>query len=93
VFVVTPEDRTLAAALLSALGGADNVARVEPCALTRLRVELRDARAVDEFALEAAGASGVLRISESIMHIVMGESAPAMAAALDRERQELAATT
>jgi len=90
-FAVTPEHRTLAAALLSALGGADNVARVAPCALTRVRVELRDARAVDETALEAAGASGVLRISDSVMHVVVGEGAPATAAALNRARREPAA--
>jgi PTS system glucose-specific IIC component len=89
--VVTLEHRTLAAELLSALGGAANIARIEPCALTRLRVELRDARAVDETALAAAGASGVLRISDSVMHVVVGESAPATAAALDRARREPAA--
>ncbi len=88
---VMPEHRARAAALLSALGGADNIARVEPCALTRLRVELRDARAVDESALEAAGASGVLRISDSVMHVVVGEGADATAAALDREIREPAA--
>jgi glucose PTS system EIICB or EIICBA component len=87
-FTITPEDRTLAAALLPALGGADNIARVEPCALTRLRVELRDGRALDESALETAGASGVLRISDSVIHLVVGESAPAAAAALDRELRE-----
>jgi len=90
---VTPEHRALAAALLSALGGADNIARAEACALTRVRVELRDARAVDESALEAAGASGVLRISDSVMHVVVGESAPAAAAALDRELREPAVAT
>ena len=90
---VTAEHRRLAAALLSALGGADNIARVEPCALTRLRVELRDARAVSESAFESAGASGVLRISDSVMHIVVGESAPAAAAALHRELREPAGAT
>jgi glucose PTS system EIICB or EIICBA component len=90
---VTPEHRTLAAALLSALGGADNIARVEPCALTRLRVELRDARAVDESALERAGASGVLRVSDSVLHVIVGERASAAAAALDRELREPAAAT
>jgi PTS system glucose-specific IIC component len=79
---VTPEHQRLAVALLSALGGADNLARVEPRALTRLRVELRDAGAVDDSALEAAGASGVLRVSDSVIHVVVGESAPAMAVAL-----------
>jgi PTS system glucose-specific IIC component len=92
-FAVTPEHRALASALLPALGGADNIVRVEPCALTRLRVELRDARSVDESALEAAGASGVLRISDSIVHLVVGESAPAAAAAFDRELREPAAVT
>ncbi len=81
---VTPEHRTRAAALLSALGGAGNVARVEPCALTRLRVELRNGRAVEESALEEAGASGVLRISESVLQIVVGEGAAEIAAALGR---------
>ncbi|MGH7519429.1 MAG: PTS transporter subunit EIIB, partial [Gemmatimonadales bacterium] len=88
---VTPEHRTRAAALLAALGGADNITCVEVCALTRLRVELRDARAVDESVLEAAGASGVLRISDSVVHVVLGETAAATAAALDRELREPAA--
>jgi PTS system glucose-specific IIC component len=82
---VTPEHRALAEALITALGGAENIARAERCALTRVRVELRDARAVDQSALEAAGALGVLRISDSIVHLVLGERAAATAAALDDE--------
>jgi PTS system glucose-specific IIC component len=92
-FAVAPEHRTLAATLLSALGGADNIVRVEACALTRLRVEVRDARTVNESALETAGATGVLHISDSVMHLVVGESAPAAAAALDRKLREPAAVT
>jgi PTS system glucose-specific IIC component len=82
---VTPAHRTRAAALLSALGGTDNVARAESCALTRVRVELRDGRAVQESALEAAGAAGVLRISDSVLQIVVGDGAAATAAAMGRE--------
>ena len=82
---VTPEHRALAEALIPALGGAENIARAERCALTRVRVELRDARAADESALEAAGALGVLRVSDSIVHLVLGERAAATAAALDDE--------
>jgi PTS system glucose-specific IIC component len=88
---VTLEHRALAATFLSALGGAENITRVESCALTRLRVEVRDAGAVDETALEAAGASGVLRISDSVVHVVVGESAAVTAAALDRELRQPAA--
>jgi PTS system glucose-specific IIC component len=82
---VTPEHRALAEALIAALGGAENIARAEQCALTRVRVELRDARALDQSALEAAGALGVLRVSDSIVHLVLGERAAATAAALDHE--------
>jgi phosphotransferase system IIB component len=55
---------------------------VEPCALTRLRVELREPRVLDEAALETAGASGILRVSESVIHVVLGERATAVAAAI-----------
>jgi PTS system glucose-specific IIC component len=82
---VTPEHRALAEALIAALGGAENIARAERCALTRVRVELRDARDVDQSALEAAGALGVLRVSDSIVHLVLGERAAATAAALNDE--------
>ena len=63
------------AALTAALGGAANVVRMEPVALTRVRVQVRDARAIDEKALEAAGASGLLRISDSVVHVVVGNGA------------------
>ena len=80
---VTSEDRALAGALLAALGGPEGIAAAEPCALTRVRVELRNHRAVDQAGLEAAGAAGVLRVSDSVVHLVLGERAPAIAAALD----------
>jgi PTS system glucose-specific IIC component len=76
---VSDEHRTLAAAILAALGGSENIASVEPCALTRLRVELREPRVLDEAALEAAGASGMLRVSDSVIHVVLGERATAVA--------------
>jgi PTS system glucose-specific IIC component len=79
---VTSADRALAAALLVALGGPGRIAAAEPCALTRVRVELRNHRAVDQASLEAAGAAGVLRVSDSVIHLVLGERAPAIAAAL-----------
>jgi glucose PTS system EIICB or EIICBA component len=88
---VTPEHRALAGALIAALGGPENIAAAEPCALTRVRIELRHQRAVDPAGLEAAGAAGVLRISDSVIHLVLGERAPAVAAALDDELRAPAA--
>jgi PTS system glucose-specific IIC component len=88
---VTSEHRALAAVLLPALGGADNILRVEPCALTRLRVEVRDGRAIDQAVLDRATPYGVLRISDSLIHIVVGEAAAGTAAALNGELREPAA--
>ena len=89
----TTEHRALAAKLITALGGPENISAAESCALTRLRVELRDHQPLDETALEAAGAAGVLRVSDSVVHVVLGERAPAVAAALEDELRALAALT
>lgn len=80
--VVTPAQRERAAALVAALGGEDNVTRVEAVALTRLRVELRDARAIDEAALRRAGGMGVWRLADNVVHVIVGEDAATLAAAL-----------
>jgi phosphotransferase system IIB component len=40
---------------------------------------------VDQSVLEAAGALGVLRVSDSVVHLVLGERAAVTAAALDHE--------
>lgn len=79
---VTQEHRARAAALSTALGGANNIIRVEPCALTRLRVQVRDHGAIDESALESARVSGILRISDSVVHVIVGDDADGQAKAL-----------
>jgi PTS system glucose-specific IIC component len=71
-------------ALLRALGGSSNVVRVEPCAITRLRVELRNGALVDEAALTAAAGPGVLRVSPQVLHVIVGAAADQYAAALNR---------
>jgi PTS system glucose-specific IIC component len=87
---VTPELRARARAITAALGGAGNIARVEEIALTRLRVELRDAARVNEGALTKAGVLGVWRLSDSVLHLIVGEDATALAAALEELRGEAA---
>jgi PTS system glucose-specific IIC component len=79
---VTAEHRARAQQFVLALGGKGNVIRIEPCALTRLRVQVRDARKVNSSALEAAGASGVQRISDDVVHVIVGEGADRYAAAI-----------
>lgn len=84
---VTEEHWRVADALLAALGGGDNIVRVEPIAHTRIRAEVRDASRIDDAALLAAGAAGVWRIRDGIVHVIVGEDASAFASALaDRGR-------
>jgi len=59
--------------ILAALGGADNIVEIEPC-ITRLRTEVNDASLVDEAALKAAGAHGVIA-SGSVVQVVVGPEA------------------
>ena len=79
---VTAQHVDRANAIASALGGDSNIVRVDPAALTRLRVEVRSMREVDERGMEAAGAMATMRVSESVMHVIVGDEAPAIAAAM-----------
>ncbi|MCF6376596.1 PTS glucose/sucrose transporter subunit IIB [Nocardioides KLBMP 9356] len=59
--------------ILAGLGGADNVVEIEAC-ITRLRTEVRDAGKVDQAALKAAGAHGVMA-SGTVVQVVVGPEA------------------
>jgi PTS system glucose-specific IIC component len=61
-----------AAAMIAALGGAENLRTVDAVALTRLRVEVTDPVAVSETALQAAGVQGMMRLREDVLHLVVG---------------------
>lgn len=66
-----------AAAILAALGGTDNVVEIEPC-ITRLRCEVGDDALVNEAALKAAGAHGVMR-QGAVVQVVVGPEAENLA--------------
>lgn len=66
-----------AADIVAGLGGRDNIADLEPC-ITRLRVEVVDQEKVDEEALRATGAFGVVR-SGRVVQVVVGPTADALA--------------
>jgi PTS system N-acetylglucosamine-specific IIB component len=63
--------------ILAALGGADNIIEIEGC-ITRLRCELNDGSLVDEAALKAAGAMGVVRAG-SVVQVIVGPEADTIA--------------
>ena len=60
-----------AMALISALGGTANLLEIDACT-TRLRLRIADQDRVDEPALKALGAAGVLRPSRDTVQVVIG---------------------
>ena len=67
--------------ILAGLGGADNVVEIEPC-ITRLRTEVKDGSLVDQAALKAAGAHGVVKMGTAIQ-VVIGTDADPIAAEIE----------
>ncbi|WP_149202084.1 glucose PTS transporter subunit EIIB [Actinotalea subterranea] len=67
--------------ILAALGGDGNIVDLEPC-ITRLRVELEDPSLVDEAALKATGAFGVVR-SGKVVQVVVGPEADTLASDIE----------
>ncbi len=63
--------------ILAALGGADNIIELEGC-ITRLRCELNDGSLVNEAALKAAGAMGVVRAG-AVVQVIVGPEADTIA--------------
>ena len=75
-----PEAADKAKKLIAALGGSGNIQRVDACAETRLRLVVNNEGAVDERALQAAGASGVMRLANQTVHLIVGLNADQYAA-------------
>ncbi|EFQ61503.1 MULTISPECIES: PTS transporter subunit EIIB [Pseudomonas] len=71
--VPAPEgEHLLSAGVLGALGGADNLTSQRRVALTRVRVQLRDAGRLDELALKAAGVPAVMVLAGGVVHLLTG---------------------
>jgi len=77
-----PAAAAKATGYIDALGGRENIEQVAACAVTRLRVTVRNANVVDEEALAAAGAQGLMRVGDSAMHVIVGPHADEYAAAM-----------
>src|SRR5690606_41637527 len=65
-------------AFVAALGGAANLVSVDACT-TRLRLIVADQSAVDDAALSALGARGIIRPSENAAQVVLGPIADLVA--------------
>ncbi|AZN29781.1 PTS sugar transporter [Flaviflexus salsibiostraticola] len=60
--------------LVAALGGRENITRVEAC-ITRIRVEVNALDPVSEDELKEAGAHGVVVQQNNVVQIVVGPDA------------------
>ncbi|MER7909045.1 PTS glucose/sucrose transporter subunit IIB [Streptomyces sp. NPDC003444] len=72
---------TKAEKIVAGLGGIKNIEEVEGC-ITRLRTEVVDPGLVDEAALKAAGAHGVVKMGTAIQ-VVIGTDADPIAAEIE----------
>ena len=63
--------------ILAGLGGAANIIEIEAC-ITRLRTEVKDPSVVNEAALKAAGAHGVIAAGK-VVQVVVGPEADNLA--------------
>lgn len=73
-----------AADIVKGLGGNENLAAVESC-ITRIRVEVKDPSKVDEAALRAAGAFGVVQQGNAVQ-VVVGPTADELTDAINAQR-------
>ncbi|QMU75370.1 PTS transporter subunit EIIB [Streptacidiphilus sp. PB12-B1b] len=72
---------TKAEKIVAGLGGIENIDEVEGC-ITRLRTEVVDPSKVDETALKAAGAHGVVRMGTAVQ-VVIGTDADPIASEIE----------
>nr|WP_233496475.1 MULTISPECIES: PTS transporter subunit EIIB [Corallincola] len=57
------------------MGGRDNIESFQTCATSRLRLKLKAAVQPDEQALSAAGVTDVMKINDTVFHLLLGELA------------------
>ena len=80
----TPGMSSAESEALKALGGKDNIAKVDYCA-TRLRFEVHSYASVDEAAAKAAGAEGVIRPAKNACQVVIKGDVQAVYDALRKQ--------
>lgn len=73
--VVTGDSK--AAKILANIGGSDNVQSIDAC-ITRLRLVVKDDKAVNDPALKNLGASGIIRLGKGVVQIVFGPQSEAI---------------
>ncbi|AXJ03418.1 PTS N-acetyl-D-glucosamine transporter [Pseudomonas fluorescens] len=68
---------------LTALGGSDNVLQLDCIAMSRIRLQLADGKALSETRLKELGCLGVSALEDGVWHLLVGERAQSLSAALE----------
>lgn len=68
---------------LTALGGSDNVLQLDCIAMSRIRLQLADGKALSESRLKELGCLGASALEDGVWHLLVGERAPSLSAALE----------
>lgn len=68
---------------LKALGGGDNVLQMDCVAMTRIRLQLADGKALSEGDLKALGCQGVSQLEGGVWHLLIGDKASSLNDALE----------
>ena len=78
---------------LTALGGTDNVLQLDCIALTRIRLQLVDGKALSEAQLKELGCQGVSPLEGGVWHLLIGEKAASLSGAIEAlfKRSEVSA--
>ena len=74
----------LAKQYIEALRGADNLKNVDNC-VTRLRLEVKTAKVIDDKVLKALGARGIVRLSDTSIQVIVGTSVQFISDAIKAE--------
>ncbi|MCU1750785.1 N-acetylglucosamine-specific PTS transporter subunit IIBC [Pseudomonas sp. 6D_7.1_Bac1] len=68
---------------LNALGGSDNVLQLDCVAMTRIRLQLADGKALSECRLKELGCQGVSALDGGVWHLLVGDKAPSLSETLE----------
>ncbi|MCH4900465.1 N-acetylglucosamine-specific PTS transporter subunit IIBC [Pseudomonas sp. B707] len=68
---------------LTALGGSDNVLQLDCIAMSRIRLQLADGKALSESRLKELGCLGVSALEDGVWHLLVGDRAQSLSTALE----------
>lgn len=81
IMTLDEKQKQVAASIIEGLGGFDNIVTVNNC-ISRLRVDVKDMSLIDEAKLKKTGSMGIVKPSETHIHVIYGPKVEAIAASV-----------